>query len=280
MAFEICSGLHVNFAKSVVFPIHCTNEARELSRILKCQVGNLPSTYLGLPLGMKSNKRELWNPVLNKMQQRLGVWRNRILSKAARVTLIKSVISNLSVYYLYLFLIPSGVAKQLDKMIRKFFLNEADNKGKLHTVSWEKLSTSKKLRGLGIKDTQAMNSALLQKWHWRYAISSKVLWRSVKYGTSNGEWSTNPTTKAVGTAIWPQIYKVKEQFWQQIRYQVKSGARTLFWKQAWLSQSTLSTQFPRIYNLSMLKDGTVSDFGKQSGDQVEWNLHLRRNPRD
>lgn len=70
LAFELCSGLHVNFAKSTVFPIQCQEEAAHLSSVLNCQVGKLPSTYLGLPLSMRSYSKGLWTPVLDRVQKR------------------------------------------------------------------------------------------------------------------------------------------------------------------------------------------------------------------
>jgi hypothetical protein len=51
-SFSDSTGLHVNFTKSFLVPINM-NESRatHLSRTFGCQVGNMPFTYLGLPLG-------------------------------------------------------------------------------------------------------------------------------------------------------------------------------------------------------------------------------------
>jgi hypothetical protein len=42
------------------------------------------------------------------------------LSKGGRVTLIKSTFSNLPTYFLYLFLLPTGVANRIEKLLRDF----------------------------------------------------------------------------------------------------------------------------------------------------------------
>ena len=46
------SGQLINWDKSYVFFINTPEDRqKKISRILGCQVGKLPSTYLGLPLG-------------------------------------------------------------------------------------------------------------------------------------------------------------------------------------------------------------------------------------
>ena len=52
--YSSASGQLVNWSKSVVFfintPIHMQNK---IAKILGCSIGSLPSSYLGLPLGLK-----------------------------------------------------------------------------------------------------------------------------------------------------------------------------------------------------------------------------------
>ena len=47
-------GQLINWEKSVVFFVNTLEDMqRKIARILGCGVGNLPSIYLGLPLGTK-----------------------------------------------------------------------------------------------------------------------------------------------------------------------------------------------------------------------------------
>lgn len=51
-SFSDSTGLHVNFAKSFLVPINMnTDRATHLANTFGCQVGGMPFTYLGLPLG-------------------------------------------------------------------------------------------------------------------------------------------------------------------------------------------------------------------------------------
>ena len=49
--FEAFSGLRINLEKSVIMPVGPVENVDQLALELGCNVGALPTTYLGLPLG-------------------------------------------------------------------------------------------------------------------------------------------------------------------------------------------------------------------------------------
>ena len=51
MWFEGYSGLRINFEKSELILVGRVDNIDDLTLELGCKVGNLPSCYLGLPLG-------------------------------------------------------------------------------------------------------------------------------------------------------------------------------------------------------------------------------------
>lgn len=57
LAFEAVSGLKVNLAKSRLFSINADHYIEELADVMGCKVENLPTVYLGLPLGAKKNEQ-------------------------------------------------------------------------------------------------------------------------------------------------------------------------------------------------------------------------------
>ena len=50
--FEAASSLRINLAKSEIFPVGEVEEVDVMVVELGCKVGSLPSSYLGLPLGV------------------------------------------------------------------------------------------------------------------------------------------------------------------------------------------------------------------------------------
>jgi len=89
-------------------------------------------------------------------------WKRLYLSKAVRLMLIKSMLSNLPTYFLSLFPIPFGVTNRIEKLSRNFLWGGLDNESKFRLVNWKKVCTLY-LGGLGIRSLLTFNQALLRK---------------------------------------------------------------------------------------------------------------------
>lgn len=88
--FDVVSGLCLNLGKSCLIGIEEVPNLDQLVANLECRQRNLPSTYLGLPLGASYKKKEVWSPLIDRMKKRLNGWKSRLLSKGGRLTLIKA----------------------------------------------------------------------------------------------------------------------------------------------------------------------------------------------
>ena len=94
-------------------PIGEIGNLATLARILCCKVGCLPMSYLGMPLWAHYKDSLIWNPIIERMEKKLSGWKQLYLSKGGRLNLLKSTLSSLPTYYLYLFTIPQHVADRL-----------------------------------------------------------------------------------------------------------------------------------------------------------------------
>lgn len=81
--------------------------------VFVCEVGYFPSLYLGLPLGNNSRAMSFWGLVCEKVRKRLTEWKKGFFSKVGRLTMIRSVMSRIPVYYVSLFKMPSSVCKSM-----------------------------------------------------------------------------------------------------------------------------------------------------------------------
>ena len=55
------------------------------AEILGSRVGELPMSYLGMPLGASHNSPSIWNPILEIFEQKLAGWKKLYLSKGGSV---------------------------------------------------------------------------------------------------------------------------------------------------------------------------------------------------
>ena len=92
----------------------------------------MPLKYLGLPLGAKFKDLSVWNPILERMERRLAGWKRMYLSKGGKVTLIKSSLLSLPIYFLSFLPLPGKVAKRMKKLQRDFLWNGIGGEPKIH----------------------------------------------------------------------------------------------------------------------------------------------------
>ena len=110
--FELMLGLKINFLKNQLSGVGVQNQPlKEFADLLKCRVQALPLHYLGMPLGVSPRLKSSWKPVTDKFRRKLASWKMRFLSFGGGLVLNKSGLISFPFYYMSIFKIPSGVAK-------------------------------------------------------------------------------------------------------------------------------------------------------------------------
>lgn len=102
------------------------------------QHGSLPACYLALPLCLWSAKRLLWSLVVERVERTPLAWNANYLSLGGRMTPMRSVLSNLPVYYMPIFKCPISVVNRIEKLQQDFF------------VEWQKFRKEVSFVRLGI----------------------------------------------------------------------------------------------------------------------------------
>lgn len=81
----------------------------------------------------------LTHPVKQKLQNR----NNKVLSKAGKFTLLKTVAQTIPNFWMNLFLLPNDVCEGIEKQMNGFWWeNGAESKG-IRWMSWDKLCITK-----------------------------------------------------------------------------------------------------------------------------------------
>lgn len=243
--FAISTGLKVNFGKSQILPINVDAEKMKvLAGTLGCQVGSFPFTYLGLPLGTVKPKLEDFAPLLDKVQRKLSA-SSTLLSYSGRMEYINTVITPTVTYAMCTFKLHKGVINDIDR-IRKQCLWRGNSEKKRggNLVAWPLVQRPKEKGGLGIKNLQLQNDALLMKQLHKFYDKVDIPWvQQLWYKYYDGK--VPHAQRELGSFWWKDIFRLKNLYCIITSCQIGDGSSTLFWKDNWTGES-LEEVFPDI----------------------------------
>ena len=120
MWFEAISGLSINLDKSEILLVGRVENVELLALKLGCNVGTLPSTYLGLPLGAPHKSMVVWDGMEEMMWKILALWKIQYISKGERITLIRSTLVSMLIYLMSLMHMSRVVKLRLEKIQMDF----------------------------------------------------------------------------------------------------------------------------------------------------------------
>lgn len=130
---------------------------------------------------MDGNHRNvsMWKDLISMLTKWLSVWRGADLNIANRVVLINSVLNAIHIYSLSFYKAPMKVLNEIHQIQSKFLLGGGDLKRSIHWVSWNVICKSREEGGLGVKNVEIMNAALIFKWKWRILSDDEAVWRGI-----------------------------------------------------------------------------------------------------
>ena len=119
--------------------------------------------YLGLLALVGRGKKRSFIYLKERMWKKIQGWKEKLLSIVGREVLIKAVIQAILSYTMSCFKLPKCLIKELEVLIQKFWWGYNDAAKKVHWVSWERLCEAKEVGGMGFKEIEKFNEALLAK---------------------------------------------------------------------------------------------------------------------
>ena len=119
--FHMASRLQINLHKSKVYGVGGRHtQVQSMATYTRCDVDMVPFTYLGA-IGKNMQRVVAWKSLLDRFHKRLCNWKAKMLSIGGRLTLVKSVLRSLGIYYMSLFKVIVAVQKKLEGMRVLFF---------------------------------------------------------------------------------------------------------------------------------------------------------------
>ena len=235
-------------------------QIHEISHIFGCPVGSFPIKYLGVPLRFDKLKWEEVQPLVDKVLKKIGSWRGRLLSSAARVVLIKTCLASIPVYLLSFIKFPKWALQLINTHMANCLWGDEVDKHRYHLVNWETVSMSKDFGGLGIPNLRDLNMCLLGSWLRRYQESGGKMWRQLldfKYNASDPNifhTSSRGASNFVKGVMWAANAAKMGFMWK-----IGNGQKVKFWEDNWLDTSRLAFQFWKLYEIVNKKSHTVSE---------------------
>jgi len=267
--YEIVSGLKVNFHKSKLTGIKVDSFVMSTyTKTLNCNMMKLPFQYLGVEVGENSRKKQLWDPVVKKVEAKLSSWKGRFLSMAGRICLLKSVFTAIPLFYLSIFKAPVVVCNKISSIQRKFLWAWGKQSKSIPWVSWDNVCKPLKEGGLEVKEVKNFNVALLTKWIWR--IMSNEGGENLQLRSKYQSWWWKDLTKICGEGV------AHGWFQKAIGWKVGNGAVVRLWEDLWLGNECLRSVYPRLFSLSLDQGKNVGEVGEWEENRWRWNLNWRR----
>ncbi|WVZ95321.1 hypothetical protein U9M48_041103 [Paspalum notatum var. saurae] len=253
-AFSACSGLKFNLAKTEIYPIRCQpGVAESLIQVFPGRIATFPGKYLGLPLHIRKLRRIDVQPLIDKIRDRLPRWKGKLLSKAGRETLVKTMLSSQPIYHLTVFPAQKYLIKQIDKLRRSFLWkgDEPENTcGGLCLINWNTTARPKSLGGLGILDLERFARALRLRWLWFQWKNKERAW--------------------VGLDV-PCTSVDRDLFHASTLVSVGNGEAASFWYSNWINGSSARSLAPSLFEKTIRKKVTVS----KAIERNKWISHVQ-----
>ncbi|CAA7049278.1 unnamed protein product [Microthlaspi erraticum] len=134
-----------------------------MRRILEIHNEGGGGKYLGVPEQFGRKKTEMFQYIVDKVKERTQGWHKSFLSTGGKEVLLKSVAIALPVYSMNVFKLPTGMCEEINSVLAKFWWNTNEERKGMHWFKWKPLCFPKKEGGIGFRDIESFNLALLGK---------------------------------------------------------------------------------------------------------------------
>nr|GEX91763.1 reverse transcriptase domain, reverse transcriptase zinc-binding domain protein [Tanacetum cinerariifolium] len=205
----------------------------------------------------------LSNRIIDRFRDCLSLLKAKTLSVGGRLTLIKSVLGSLPVYYLFLFKAPMSVLKVLDSIRCIFSGGHKVSERGIKWVKWKSFLLGSDRGGLGVGCLQSKNLSLLEKWKWRFLSEKNFLWCTVIKELYEEDGGFHSHSSSLGcSGVWVDIIKAfkhiesfDSNFKNSFVRKVADGADTSFWLDPWCDDGLrLKDKFLRLYAFEYIKN--------------------------
>ncbi|KAM3348275.1 hypothetical protein ACQJBY_021904 [Aegilops geniculata] len=210
-----------------------------------------------MPVSYTALRNFDWDFIVDKYLLRFDAWVGNAASMGGRHTLLDSIVTQLSLYHMSMWLMNRTFVEKLDKHRRRFFWQGCIKKRRYHLIRWNRICRSKEKGGLGIKDLRKQNISLMLKWWWKLD-TQKGIWQDIV----RARYLRNQTVATVSprfsdSPCWKILLKIKNLYMIGRKLRVGTGNLTRLWKDSINGLTPFQEQFPCLFDICVDQDCTL-----------------------
>lgn len=120
--YEVASGQAINYSKSgIVFSSNVVDVLQDAISFILEVWGSLDmNRYLGMPSLIGRRKKAVFSYLKDRLWKKIQAWSKTCFSKSGKEVLVKSVVQALPTYMMSVFLLPTSLMEELERMMNSF----------------------------------------------------------------------------------------------------------------------------------------------------------------
>ena len=195
----------------------------------------LSEKYLGMPSDVGVLTNGAFKYLKDRVWKRVQGWLEQTLSSGGKEVLIKSVAQAVPTFSMSCFRLPRGLCQHIDRLLRSFWWGSKEGSRKTCWVAWEEMTKPKNLGGMGFRDIEMFNLALLVRQAWRIlqdpdTLSARVLKAVYFPNTLFLEAALGPSS----SRVWRAIVDGRDVLQQGLIRRIGTGEETEVWSSNWI----------------------------------------------
>lgn len=183
---------------------------------------------------MGRGKKASLQYIKERVWSKIRGWKEKLLSQAGREVLLKAVVQAIPTYSMSCFKLPNSLCHEIEVMVRKFWWDQRGERRKVHWIKWSKLCKPKNEGGMGFRDLQKFNNALLAKQVWRLMSNQDSLFGRFFKSKFFPQGTIFDAKENRGSFAWKSILKGRDTIKKGMKWRIADGRSVRIFKDHWL----------------------------------------------